>query len=109
MSHPIKPAEKIIATLVLFLVIGFYSSVLYVTPEFKNLFQDIGVNIPRSTQFVIDTYLYWLVFPIAGSGGYALIIWYGNRRGWYLLAAAILSAAVFLPIMTWAMYQPVVR
>ncbi len=79
------------ATLALLLVVGLYVLIYFVyVPALEVRVQDstlgglergIEVEMPERTQFVLDTYLYWSVFLIAGFGGHALVFWYGNRRG----------------------------
>ncbi len=99
--------ERVVAAIALLLVIGFYVYAYFLIPAMQELFRDMGLPIPTRTQFVLDTYLYWFVFLAAGLGGFSLIFWFQNRRGWYLLLTAVLSVLILLPITVWAMYGPV--
>jgi type II secretory pathway component PulF len=83
--------------------------VAYLVPELEDLFRNFETEVPDWAQLAFDTYVYWFVFLIAGVGGYALVFWYGNRRGWYLLAIAILSAVILLLLTVWVMYGPAIE
>ena len=67
MKHLIKPVEKVIATLVLVVAIGFYSCVLYIIPEFKVMFSDLGTDIPRSTQLYLTHICIGLFFLLSAA------------------------------------------
>jgi hypothetical protein len=107
MRGPISSLEKSIATLVLLLAAAAFVYLYFLVSSFEELFRDVDVVIPRRTQLVLDTYVYWSVFPIVALGGHFLVCWYGNQRGWYLLLASTLAAAILFPVTIWAMYGPV--
>lgn len=100
-------AQRALALMLLLVVLAFYAFVYWLVPEMTALFADMNVVIPRHTQLVLDTYLYWSVFLIAAAIGFTLVWWRQTRHGWYLLTIGTLSVIIFLPVTVWAMYGPV--
>jgi hypothetical protein len=109
MKRRVLDLERGVATLLLLFVVALYSLITYIVAGLEDMFQEGRIPVPRITQFVLDTYLYWLIFPLAAVGGFVLVILRKSRRGWILLACSGASALVLLPVMVWTMYAPVMQ
>ena len=95
------------ATAALITVVGIYGSTCYLVPMFEEVFSAFGTELPLGTQIVVETHLYWFIFVALGVVGFMQILRRKDRRGWYLLKAALISAVILQAVTVWAMYAPV--
>ena len=99
--------NKGIATAALVIVVGIYGYFGYLVPRFEEVFSAFGTELPLSTKIVIETHLYWSLFVALGVVGFVQILRRNDRRGWYFLIAALISAFILQAVTVWAMYAPV--
>ena len=99
MKRPADKRDKRIAAGVLVIVVGFHGFLIYVASELTHFVFTDELKLSLSAQIVVETYLYWFVFVALGVGGFALIFWRNDRRGWYFLNTALLSAVVLLLVI----------
>lgn len=102
------PVGRVTAILALLFVVACHAYGFYLISSFQDLFATGEMTVPSQTRLVLDTYKYWLLFPLLAIAGCVMIFWTQDRRGWYLLAIAVLSVLVILPLTVWAMYAPVI-
>ena len=109
MNNEISTIEKFAAVFVGLLVLAFTAYSQVMITGFVELFSEIEVEIPNSTQLVFSTYRWWILIAVIAVIGIFQIIYLKTRKGWWFVSTAIIFAAILLPITVWSMYAPVLQ
>ena len=109
MNKEITPIEKYVAILFGLLVIAFTAYSQFMISGFVELFSEIEVEIPKSTQLIFATYRWWVLLAVVAIIGVFQAIYLKARNGLWLVSGAMLIAFILLPITVWSMYAPVMQ
>jgi len=79
----------------------------YVVPEFEELFEGFGAELPGFTQFIIGIHdsFYFLAAP--GVIGNILIYNFKHKLGWWLVGFSGVMGVALIPLTIIAMYLPI--
>ena len=91
----------VLAALISFILLS------YVVPEFIELFEGFGSELPAFTQLVIDIHNHFYLFAIPGFVGNILIHNHKLRAGWILVIFSGAMGILLIPLTVIAMYLPI--
>ena len=95
-------------------ILLFYSvAALFIVPQFAQLFEGFGTELPLATRIVIETYHYWWLIPLAFLAQFLLLRLgpaYGVVVQKSLLILNIFFVVLeilFIPAMVFIFYLPI--
>ena len=109
MNNEITLIEKYVTILFGLLVFAFTAYSQFMISGFVELFSEMEVEIPKSTQLVFATYRSWALLAVMAILGIFQAFYFKSRKGMWLVCVALLFSVVLLPITVWSMYAPVME
>lgn len=79
----------------------------YVVPQFEELFEGFGAELPAFTQFIVSAHNQFYLLALPGFIGNLLIHSTKNRLGWWLVGFSGVMGILLIPLTIIAMYLPV--
>ena len=79
----------------------------YVVPEFEELFESFGADLPAFTRLVIGVHDYFYFLAAPGVVGNLLIYNFNNKAGWWLVGFSGVMGILLIPLTIIAMYLPI--
>jgi len=79
----------------------------YVVPEFEELFEGFGADLPAFTKFVIHFHDQFYILAIPGFFGNIFLHIRKHIIGWWLVGFSGAMAVLLIPLTIVAMYLPI--
>lgn len=79
----------------------------YVIPEFGELFEGFGAELPVFTKLVLTVHEYFYLLALPGVIGNLLIYNSKNVAGWWLVGFSGAMGILLIPLTIIAMYLPI--
>ena len=79
----------------------------YVVPEFEELFEGFGAELPFFTRLVLNVHEYFYLLTIPAFVGNILIYNMKNQLGWWLVGITGVMGILLIPLTIIAMYLPI--
>ena len=89
------------AALIIFILLS------YVIPEFEELFEGFGADLPSFTKLVLTIHEYFYLLALPGVIGNVLIYNSKNVAGWWLVGFSGAMGILLIPLTIIAMYLPI--
>jgi type II secretory pathway component PulF len=80
---------------------------MFVVPEFEELFEGFGAELPVFTQLILNVHNQFYLLALPGVIGNLLIQSFKNRIGWWLVGFTAVMGVLLIPLTVIAMYLPV--
>ena len=82
-------------------------AVIYLVPQFREVFDGFGIELPLLTRVFVEGYWGMAALPLLTIVGCTCTRTGSKARGVVALWSLSLSWVVLLPVFVWAMYLPV--
>ena len=79
----------------------------YVIPQFEELFEGFGAELPAMTRFMIAVHNHYYLLAIPGIVGNILIYMKKQTAGWVLTIFSGAMGIILIPFTVIAMYLPI--